>query len=176
MLLRKTVLLSLSLSFWLIFLSSSATLSPPTKINWISLDAAMDDARRFDKLILIHIYADWCGWCKIMEIKTYGHPHIIDYMNKKYCAVKLNATYPDPIWFRGHKFTYIPEKKVHQLAYQLLEGNMKYPAIVIMNEKGEVLTPVHGYLDVPTLEKILKFFAEKYYLKLSWSEYERNYK
>jgi thioredoxin-related protein len=170
-----TVFLSLNLSFLLIFLFVSAIRLPPTKINWVPLDAAIDDARRFDKLIFVHIYADWCGWCKIMELKTYTHPHIIDYIDKKYSAVKLNATYQDPIWFRGYKFVYTPEKRVHQLAYQLLEGNLKYPAIVIMNEKGEVLSPVHGYLDVATLGKILRFFGDKHYLKVPWSEYERTH-
>jgi len=145
-------------------------------IKWDSLDGAIDNARRFDKLILVHVYTDWCGWCKIMDMKTYQHPEIVDYVNKKYCAVKLDASYKETIWFRGYKFPYNDEKQVHQLAYQLLDGKIKFPSTVILNEKGEVLSPVNGYLDVNAMKKVLTYFGERIYLKTTWSEYERNYK
>lgn len=141
-------------------------------IKWVSLDEAIDRARRDNKKVLIFVYTDWCGYCKLMEKKSFRNPDVVDYMNQKYVAVKLNAWSKGVVWFAGHQFKFIDELNIHQLAYQLLDGKMEYPTSVILNYNNyEVLSPVRGYMEPRTLLKVLKFYGDDIYLTKTWNEY-----
>lgn len=144
------------------------------KIRWVSLDAAMDYSKRQNKMILVFISTEWCGWCKLMEKKTFQHKPVIRYVNEHFVAVRLDGLYPKDIWFKGFRFRYIPEIQAHQLAYQLLDGNLKYPSIVLMTYKAEIITPVYGYLEGRELVKVLSYYAEGHYETTTWEAYRRS--
>lgn len=108
-----------------------------------------------------------------MEQKTYSNEHIINYLNEKYYAVRLNAETKDSIRFQGKQFGPMPQGRVNQLASLLLNGKYTYPTTVIMSKNSEVLSPVVGYMDVPMMETVLKFYGEDIYLKQSWDEYKK---
>jgi thiol-disulfide isomerase/thioredoxin len=40
---------------------------------------AFAEARRADKLVLVELYADWCGWCKVMEREVFADPEFQRY-------------------------------------------------------------------------------------------------
>ncbi|MEM7356703.1 MAG: thioredoxin family protein, partial [Acidobacteriota bacterium] len=43
--------------------------------GWLtSVDAAVDAAADGDRKILVDLYADWCGWCKVLEEKVFTTP------------------------------------------------------------------------------------------------------
>lgn len=141
-------------------------------IKWVSLDEAIDRARRDNKKVLIFVYTDWCGYCKLMEKKSFRNPDVVEYMNQKYVAVKLNAWSKGVVWFAGHQFKFIEELNIHQLAYQLLDGKMEYPTSVILNYNNyEILSPVRGYMEPRSLMKVLKFYGDDIYLTKTWNEY-----
>ncbi len=37
-------------------------------------DAAFAEAREGEKLVLVDLYADWCGWCKVMDKDVFSTP------------------------------------------------------------------------------------------------------
>jgi len=37
-------------------------------------DAAFAEARESGKLVLVDLYADWCGWCKVMDAQVFSTP------------------------------------------------------------------------------------------------------
>src|SRR5690606_27234601 len=98
------------------------------------------------KKIFIDIYTDWCGWCKVMDQKTFSHPEIAKYLMTHFYPVKLNAEQRGDITFRGHTYKFVPQgaRGYHELAYALLQGRMSYPTTVYLDENFDGITPYPG--------------------------------
>lgn len=60
-------------------------------ITWLGFNEGLSKAAKEKKLVLIDVYTDWCIWCKEMDKNVYTDKSVIDYMNKHYVPVKLNA-------------------------------------------------------------------------------------
>src|SRR5690606_15385403 len=126
------------------------------EINWISLDELQVNMKKNPKKVYIDVYTGWCGWCKVMDKKTFTHPEVIKYINKNFYAVKLDAEQRDSIHFMGKTYGFMPDYRANLFAVELLQGQMSYPTTVILQENFQNPQPIPGYLDVPTIEKVLK--------------------
>jgi thiol-disulfide isomerase/thioredoxin len=61
------------------------------EIAWAkSYDAALKEAGKGKKLIMVDFYTDWCGWCKKLDADTYTDPKVIKEADKL-VALKLDA-------------------------------------------------------------------------------------
>ncbi len=143
------------------------------KIEWLTIEEAVKKMEKTPRKVVIDVYTDWCGWCKKMDQSTFSDPAVAAYINKNYYAVKLNAESKEPIHVMNKTYSYNPEHKVHELAIAFLQGQMSYPSTVYLDEQLRILSPVPGYLDVPTFSKILRFFGDDNHKKMSWQEYEK---
>lgn len=46
---------------------------------WLTdLDTAQAQARKGDRMILVDLYAEWCGWCKQLEREVFTHRQFLD--------------------------------------------------------------------------------------------------
>ncbi len=52
------------------------------------------------------VYTNWCGWCKVMDRKTYRINKLASYVNEHYYAVKFNAESKDSLVFNNKKYGY----------------------------------------------------------------------
>lgn len=153
---------------------------PVEQIDWIDIETAQERLKNEPRKLLIDVYTNWCGWCKKMDASTFRHPEIVDYVNKHYYAVKLNAESKQDISFNGE--TYVnpnPEKKrpTHQLAsLAAVKGRLSYPTIVYLDENLQMLSPVPGFLDAKGIEPIIHYFAEEAYKTMAWEEYQKGFK
>src|ERR671921_2845222 len=69
------------------------------KLPWMKLQEAQAAAKKQNKPILIDLYTDWCGWCKVMDKQTYANKNVAAYINEKFYPVKLNAEMKQAIVF-----------------------------------------------------------------------------
>lgn len=179
---KKILLLSLSLvcvghaAFAQSKTKNSTATSSQTQakeINWISLDELQEKMKKQPKKVYIDVYTDWCGWCKVMDNKTFTNPGVIKYMNEHFYAVKFNAEQKDSVHFMGGHYGL--EGRTNQFAVQLLRGELSYPTTVIMEENFQNPQVIPGYLEVKTMEPILKYFAGSHYKTTPWETYQKNF-
>ena len=145
-------------------------------INWISFGEAEQLMKKEPKKVIIDVYTDWCGWCKVLDKKTYSNPQLIDYVNKNFYAIKFNAEQKDAFMFMGKSWTYQPKNKANELAIELMQGRMSYPTTVFMEKGFTEAQPVPGYLEVGQMEGILKFIGEGFNKKISWNDFQHQFK
>jgi thioredoxin-related protein len=92
-------------------------------------DAALEKAKKDNKLVIVDLYTDWCGWCKRLDKDTYSNKDVEARLTRDFVAVKLN-----------------PEQspKGAQLARQF--GTTGFPHIVFVNADGKRVYEIGGYL------------------------------
>lgn len=167
----KYILLTISL------LTASIAFSQET-IKWYTWEEGMMKADEESKKIFVDLYTDWCGWCKKMDKATFQNPLVVEYINKHYVAIKFNAEQKTEIDFNNktHKYIKGGRRGYHNLAAELTNGKLSYPTVVFMDEEKKVIQAIRGFLDVPTFDPIMRYFAEDFHKKTPWMSYLAEYK
>ena len=169
--LNRGLLLIFLLSF---FINSSQ------EINWISFEKAIEAQKTLPKNIIMDVYTNWCGPCKLMEKNTFQNKFIADFINKNYYAVKFNGEGNDVINFMGRKFENIrydesksqSRNSSHQFTQFL--GINAYPTTIFFDDKMNLITPIRGYLIPKQLEIYLELFKkDQYKLIKSQEDFDR---
>lgn len=144
------------------------------ELTWYTWEEAVRANDRKPKKILVDVYTDWCGWCKKMDQETFTDPAVIDYLNKHFYVVKLDAEQKGSIEFQGNEYTYRADqgrRGVHELAVALLNGRMSYPSIVYLNEKFERITVAPGYKTPASIMPELRFVGESHYSTKNFDQF-----
>ena len=125
------------------------------------------------KKIFIDVYTNWCVWCKVMDSRTFEKKEIAQLLNNEYYPVKFNAESRKQIYFQKKWFENKgkSETSPHELAVALLEGQMSYPAVVFIDEKGDLITHVSGYMKPKDFNPVLKYFVSNKYKEMSYNDY-----
>jgi len=92
------------------------------------LDGALKQARSEHKLVLVDVYATWCGWCRKLETDTFSDPMVAAYLNKRFVLVKLEADDHGA----GQEFA-------------TRNGVRGLPTIIVLDANGNVRGSITGY-------------------------------
>lgn len=144
------------------------------EIKWVSIDEVQQLMKKEPRKVYIDVYTQWCGWCKVMDKKTFTNKDVIKYINTYFYAVKLDAERTDSIHFMGN--TYGLEGRTNQFAVSLLRGQLSYPTTVIMEENFQNPQIIPGYQEVGNMEQILKYLGGNIYKTTPWEEYTKTFK
>ena len=99
--------------------------------------------------ILIDMYTSWCGWCKVMDKKTYTNENVVAYINKKFYAVKFNAESKATLSFLG------------------------FPSTILLSKPEAPPAVISGYMIPSEMEAPLKYFGSNANEKQSFIEFEK---
>lgn len=151
-------------------------------INWVSWDEVESKMEKEPRKVLVDVYTDWCGPCKMMNNTTFSDQQVVNYINENYYAIKFNAEGPDEVTFRGTTYknaTYDAAKSgrngTHDLTRAIapVNGRIAYPTIVYMDEEFGILSPVQGFYKPEQIMPLLTFFGEDAYKEQTWEEYTK---
>lgn len=159
----------------------NSTLADSTKsgheaVKWLSMSEAIRRQATEKKKIMINLQTDWCITCKIMDNVAFNNPKLAEYINNNTLPVRFNATTQDTIHFNN--FTFINENKghpFHQFAVSVLNGKMKFPTMVFVGDKGDLITSVPGYMIDESIEPIVKYFVSDKFKTLKWEDYQKTF-
>ena len=120
------------------------------KINWASYDNAQgrnDKNRKY----LIYFYTEQCGFCSMLENKTFSDKLVIEYINSNYTPVKVNA------------------RKESKLAAQF--GIQGVPDLRFLTPKGEGIARWPGFIETKSLLPLLQYIHTDSYENTSYKEF-----
>ncbi len=119
----------------------------PEGLSWYAIDD-LDAMKNLEgKKVLVDMYTSWCGWCKVMDKKTFTDPKVVEYLNDNFVLVKFNAEQKEPVTFQGETYEWIRagRKGVNKLAMKMMSGRLAYPTMVYLDENLNVIKASAGY-------------------------------
>ena len=155
----------------LVLLLASFNAPKKEKIKWLSLAELKTAYAKSPKPIIIDVYTNWCGWCKVMDKETYNNDKVASYINEHFYAVKFNAESTDSVMLGAKKYGFNPGYNANDLAVYLLSGRLAYPTTVLLSSPDVQPAPLSGYLKPSELEPPVKFFGEGAYKNQDFPSY-----
>ncbi len=154
------------------------------KIHWMKIDELEAAEAKQPRVVMVDVYTQWCGPCKMMSNQTFTHPDVVKYMNEHFYCVKFDAESGDSVVFKGKTFKnpdYKPgtmgRNGVHELTMNL--GVNAYPTLIFFDEALNPIAPITGFQSVENFEIFAKFFATGEYKNIktqeAWGEYQKNF-
>jgi len=163
----------------------STTSIAQEEIAWMTMNDALEAQKSNPKKILMDVYTDWCGPCKLMDKNTFQNRDVVKFINQNFYAVKFNAEGAEPITYDGFTYTnpnHQPERKGRNATHFFADALRisGYPSLVFFEKDGALIQPITGYKSPQELEIYLRMIANDDYKKLTtmeaWEAYQKNFK
>jgi uncharacterized protein YyaL (SSP411 family) len=166
----------LFLSLWvMIFSCGEKPKLPGDKVKWMNLSEAAASLQKERRPVLIDLYTDWCGWCKVMDKKTYSNEQVARYLQEKFYPVKVNAESKEALVWNGRTYQYNASYRSNEFAVYVTQGHLEFPTTIIIPADGEPQA-IPGYLEPKDLELIVKYFGEGGYGKIPFDQFQKSFK
>lgn len=116
-----------------------------SKLVWqTDLAKVMKAAKDQNKLILVDVYTDWCGWCHKLDRDTYSNPDVVTFVNNQFVCLKVDAEDGGP----GQAFSQ---------QYQI--GG--FPCIMMLDAAGKMKGVFYGYRNAAQFPDAVKTALQK---------------
>jgi len=147
-------------------------------VKWYSFEDAIELNKKEPRKIMVDVYTDWCGWCKVMDKSTFNDSIVSGYLNERYYPVKLNAEQRENIQFNEVTFKFVAQgaRGYHELAAALLNNQMSYPSVVFLDENIQIIHVQKGYVKAQPFDEIIKFIGGDFYKTTTWEIWKNGYK
>ena len=115
---------------------ASCSMAAGSEIKWHSYEEGMALGKKLGKKVFIDFYADWCGFCQMMERSTYQDASVISILNRDFIPVKVHSEQEQEIALR----------------YDI----RALPNVTFISEDGTSIGSIPGYIPSDKLIEILE--------------------
>jgi thioredoxin-related protein len=144
------------------------------KVKWMKFEEALIASQKEPRKIFVDIFADWCGWCKVLDRDTFSDSLVAKILNEQYYPVKLDAESKETHSLGDRKVT--SAELATTLATSKPGERIGLPTMVLLNETNNLLTRIQGAQKPDFMAPALLFFSENHYLNKSWEVYSKSWK
>ncbi len=146
-----TIIILILLSFSPAWAAAQETIGG---ISWATYEKGVSMAEQQGKKIFLYFHADWCTYCKQMELTTFKDKGVIDYLNENYIAITVDSD------------------KDRKIASRF--GVRGLPTAWFLTSNTGKLSSMPGYIDSNRLLTILKFINTESYEKMSYQDFKKS--
>lgn len=161
---------------FLMLVSLSFSAKAQKGVQWMSLEEAEAAVKTSPRPVLVDLYTDWCGWCKVMDKRTYNNEKVAKYLNEHFYNVKLNAESTGEFTWMNKKYGYNAAYKTNEIALYFTGGQLSYPTTVIIPAVGESPQAIPGYLSPRDLEPVVRYFGSGAYPSTNFPDFHKGFK
>jgi thiol:disulfide interchange protein len=104
----------------------------------LSFAEALKLAKKEKKIIMVDYYTTWCGWCKVLDKKTYSNKEVGEYADANMVSLKIDAE-------RGEGIDLTRRSDI--------KG---FPTIIFYDADGKELHRVVGFVDAAPFMQRMK--------------------
>lgn len=150
------LLVCLSLLAGPMIFASDPPKSPGDGVKWVSFQDGLKRIKAEDKKGFVLFYTDWCTYCKIMNKKTFTDQAVIDYLNKNYIPIRVNA------------------EKERDVAKEY--GVNRFPTTIFIAEDASTIGNRPGYIPADLMLAMLKYINTNSFKRIGFSDFmEKNH-
>jgi thiol:disulfide interchange protein len=121
-----------------VLLSIAGVASAEVTFANLSFADAVKQAKKEKKLVMVDYYTTWCGWCKVLDKKTYTNKAVGEYANANMVSLKIDAE-------KGEGINLVRRSSI--------QG---YPTIIFYDGEGKEVSRIVGYVDAPAFLERMK--------------------
>lgn len=141
-----------------------ASVIPDDAPEWQPMDEAIAEADADGKVLLMHGFAKWCGWCARLDQDVYTDDNVQAYLAENFEVTRVDIENRDVIDFFEYRLP------TAWLASGL--GITSTPTTVFVDaDTGEIITRLPGYADRETFLYALRYVREGVYETASFQDF-----
>jgi thioredoxin-related protein len=148
---KKTIIVIVLAGFVGVFLYNALKNTAPVVVenapDWKTLEAAQQEARETDKLILVDVYEVGCKYCRAMEREVYPDSTVRAVLDAGYIPAKVDGNSAEMITFNG--------EEVMSREWAQSYGVYVFPGTLIIDAEGNLIRSKTGFMNVDELRRFL---------------------
>ncbi len=134
---------------------TDASVIPEDAPNWLPMAEAVQASRSDSSLMVLHLYAKWCGWCARLDSDVYTDDAVQAYLGEHYIMTRVDIEGDEPLPF----FDRVMTGRELAGAFQV-SGT---PTTVFFHPDGRYLTKLPGFAPADQFALILRYVNEGAY-------------
>ncbi|MBP7735336.1 MAG: thioredoxin fold domain-containing protein [Spirochaetes bacterium] len=174
---KKITILVVSMAIFWIFASCSksseqensvkaAPVSGGAAVTWHDFNEGLKLASAKGKPVIMDFYADWCGWCRKMEVEVFADREVAAKLGDNYICVRLHTDRNpgETIKYKNHTLT--------KQEFAMMLGVQGLPTLVFLDRDGNLITKIPGFINKDMMLPLLSYIKDECYLnKVPFKEY-----
>ena len=148
---KKYLIVTAVVIFLAVFFYRSLTkINPvenPNSPEWVTLDAAVQQAAETEKLIFVDVFEVGCVYCRAMDREVFPDSTVRVVLDSGYIPVRIDGNSEEMISFNGEEMT--------SREFAQSKGAFVFPTSIIMDAEGNVIKKAEGYMGVDQFRQFL---------------------